>query len=319
MSVNAGVDMFMVSVQWRSFIQRLREQVERGNVPMERIDDAVSRILKVKLAFGLFEKPRPTSRKWSSDPSYGGDAHRAIAREAVAKSMVLLKHENDVLLLKPDARIFVAGKSAHNRGHQCGGFTVAWQGVTDNSSIEGGTSIFEAIQRVAPDAVLSADPQGADADPDQHDVAVVVIGEAPYAEGLGDIRDGDDVIVEAGSQIRGLMKVLEPYGATTVLADRHPEDIATLNAIVEKGIPVVAVMLSGRPLVTNAELDASDAFVAAWLPGSEGDGVADVLFGTEPFTGKLSFAWPETSAAANRRGDARDEIRYPVGYGLSLS
>ncbi|MFK7828848.1 MAG: glycoside hydrolase family 3 protein [Congregibacter sp.] len=319
MSVNAGVDMFMVSVQWRSFIQRLRELVENGSVSLHRIDDAVSRILRVKLAFGLFEKPRPASRRWSADKSYGGEAHRRLAREAVTKSLVLLKHENDVLPLKRDTRILVAGKSAHNRGHQCGGFTVAWQGVTDNASIQGGTSIFEGIREIAPGAVLSTHPGAGDAEPGEFDVAVVVIGETPYAEGLGDIRDGDDVIVEAGSQIRGSMKVLEPYGKTAVLADRHPEDLATIRAIAENGIPVVVVILSGRPLVSNAELEASDALIAAWLPGSEGGGVADALFGDAPFTGKLSFAWPKTTAGVNRRRGASEDVLFPVGYGLSLN
>lgn len=319
MSVNAGVDMFMVSVQWRLFIQRLREQVENGTVPMSRIDDAVSRILRVKLAFGLFEKPRPAARRWSMDTCYGGSAHRALAREAVAKSAVLLKHENAVLPLRDKARILVAGKSAHNRGHQCGGFTVAWQGVTDNSAIEGGSSIYEGIHAAAPQATLSTDATGKDADPEKHDVAIVVIGETPYAEGLGDIRDGDDTIVEAGSQIRGLMKVLEPYGRSAVLAELHPEDLETIRTIASKGVPVITVILSGRPLVANAELEASDALIAAWLPGSEGSGIADVLFGEKNFSGKLSFAWPKNAEGVDRRNGPQESVLFPVGYGLSLS
>jgi beta-glucosidase len=315
LAVNAGIDMFMVSVEWLSFIRHLRRHVESGRVPMSRIDDAVGRILRVKLAYGLFEKPRPAQRPGSLHECFGGAAHRSLAREAVRKSLVLLKHEGGVLPLRRDARILVAGRNAHNRGHQCGGFTVAWQGVRDNESIEGGTSIFEGIREFAPGAVLSASPTGDDADPALHDVAVVVIGERPYAEGMGDIRDGDNVIVQAGSQIRGLMKVLAPYAESLELAKTHPEDLATLCSIAARGVPIVAVLVSGRPLVINAELDSCDAVVAAWLPGSEGGGVADVLFGAEDFQGRLSFSWPrEVSQSAYG-----DDPLFPFGYGLTLS
>ena len=229
----------------------------------------------------------------------------------------MLKNESGLLPLAKQQRVLVAGKSAHNLGHQCGGFTIAWQGTSGNDFVIGGTSIREGIQQLAPEAVLSHDGSGRDADPAQHDVAIVVIGETPYAEGMGDIRTGDDVIVQAGSQINGLLKVLEPYGNTMVLADLHPEDLETINTIAATGIPVVTVLISGRPLVANRELDASAAFVAAWLPGSEGQGIADVLFGDENFSGKLSFSWPRNSESRKNVGDADYDPLFPYGFGLT--
>ncbi len=316
MGVNAGIDMFMVSEHWRPFIDHLTHHVVQGTVAMTRIDDAVRRILRVKFAFGLFEKPRPSARRWSNDASFGSQAHREVAREAVRKSLVLLKNDRNILPLSRQQRILVAGKNADNVGHQCGGFTVAWQGTSGNEFVVGGTSIWEGIREFAPDAVMSAGGRGEDADPSIHDVAVVVIGEKPYAEGMGDIRTGDDVIVQAGSQIKGLLKVLEPYGDSLVLADLHPEDIETITNIASRGVPVVTVMISGRPLVTRREIDASTAFVAAWLPGSEGQGVADVLFGDFDFSGRLSFSWPRDTGARANIGDSGHDPLYPYGYGL---
>ncbi|MFT5571781.1 MAG: beta-glucosidase [Cryomorphaceae bacterium] len=317
--VNAGIDMFMVSEDWRNFISHVRSHVHNGTIPMGRIDDAVGRILSVKLAAGLFDKPRPADRKWSDDASFGGTEHRAVAREAVRKSMVLLKNENQLLPLKSDARILVAGKCADNRGHQCGGFTVAWQGVEGNDQIQGGHSVWEAIQAHSSSAVLSEHGLGLDADPTAHDVAVVVIGERPYAEGMGDVRTGDNVLVEAGSQIKGLMKILEPYGNTLELARSHPEDLATIKNITSKGVPVVAVMLSGRPLIINQELQETASFVAAWLPGSEGQGVTDVLFGDFDFQGKLSFSWPKNAVAELNLGDGDYDPLFPFGFGLTYA
>ncbi|MEP4149420.1 MAG: glycoside hydrolase family 3 protein [Halioglobus sp.] len=313
---NAGIDMFMVSEHWQHFIDHLTHHVVQGTVPMSRIDDAVRRILRVKFAFGLFEKPRPKARPWSNDDSFGGDAHREVAREAVRKSLVLLKNEEQQLPLAKSQRILVAGKNADNIGHQCGGFTIAWQGTSGNEFVLGGTSIWQGIRDVAPNAVMSNDGKGEDADPALHDVAVVVIGEKPYAEGMGDIRTGDDVIVQAGSQIKGLLKVLEPYGDTMVLADLHPEDLQTITNITSRGVPVVTVMLSGRPLVINPELDASSAFVAAWLPGSEGQGVSDMLFGDHDFTGKLSFSWPRNTVETPHIGDDDYDPLFAYGHGL---
>ena len=314
MGVNAGIDMFMVSEDWKEFIEHLKQHVQRGRVSMERIDDAVRRILRVKFAFGLFDKPRPSERYWSNHECFGSSDHRDLAQEAVRKSLVLLKNDNSLLPINRNSRILVAGKNADNRGHQCGGFSVAWQGTSGNEFIEGGTSVWEGIKAANGRSELSED--GSAADPVEHDYAIVVIGEKPYAEGLGDIRTGDDVIVEAGSQIKGSMNVLEPYGSTLELADLHPEDLSVIKSISSKGIPVITVLISGRPLVVNAELGASDAFIAAWLPGSEGQGVSDVLFGDYDFQGRLSFAWPDNNEKA-RSGYGAPLFAH--GFGLSYS
>lgn len=320
LSANAGVDMFMVSEKWREFIDGLRDNVLAGIVSIDRVDDAVRRILTVKTLYGLFERPRPANRRWSNHESFGGRDHRNLAREAVRKSLVLLKNDDGVLPLSKSARVLVAGKSAHDKGHQCGGFTVAWQGAPGNELVKGGTSLWEGIADFAGDAELSVD--GAAADAGRHDVAIVAIGERPYAEGMGDIRAGDDVIVETGSQVKGAMKVLEAYGSTLELQKMHPEDIATLRKIADEGIPIVAVLISGRPLVVNAELALSKAFVAAWLPGSEGKGVAEVLFGEEDFQGRLSFSWPREDGApgVDDQVDRRScEPLFPLAYGLTYS
>lgn len=315
--VNAGIDMFMISEHWQPFIKHLTHHVVRGTVSMERVDDAVRRILGVKFAYGLFDKPRPADRRWSNHSSFGSPEHREVAREAVGKSLVLLKNDGGILPLAKDRRILVAGKNAHNLGHQCGGFTISWQGTSGNDHVLGATSVWEGIAQVVPHAVLSADGSGVEADPALHDVAIVVIGETPYAEGMGDIRTGDDLVVQAGSQIKGLLKVLEPYGDNMVLADLHPEDLETITTITSRGVPVIAVLISGRPLVTNRELAAASAFVAAWLPGSEGQGVADVLFGDRNFSGKLSFSWPRDAGQNQSVGDPDYNPLFPYGFGLT--
>jgi len=313
LGVNAGIDMFMVSEKWRLFVEHLLAHVRNGTVPMERIDDAVRRILSVKIASGLFERPRPAERHWSNHESFGSAAHREVAREAVRKSLVLLKNADNILPLDTQARILVTGKNADNRGHQCGGFTIAWQGTSGNETIEGGTSIWEGIRAVAPDAALH--PDVAAVDPSDYDVAVVVIGERPYAEGMGDIRASGPVAL--GSQRAGAVKLLAPYGATLEAAVLHPEDARVLEAVKAKGLPVVVVLVSGRPLVINRELDAVSAFVAAWLPGSEGQGVADVLFGNFDFQGRLAFSWPHDPADNVNQGDVPYKPLFPFGYGLT--
>jgi beta-glucosidase len=306
-SVNAGVDMIMVSADWRRLLRTLGEVVADGRVPMSRIDDAVRRILRVKVDSGLFERPRPADRALSNSSTFGCAAHRATAREAVRKSLVLLKNEG-ALPLQKEARILVAGKNADDRGHQCGGFTVEWQGVHGNARIHGGTSIWEGVRAVAAHAELS--PDATTADPSRHDVAIVVIGETPYAEGMGDIRHGG--AVARGSSTTQWMTNLAPYGSSQVLAERHPEDLETIRRITARGIPCIVVLISGRPLVVNAELAESRAFVAAWLPGSEGQGVADVLFGDHDFAGTLPFSWPREPRGAE--GEAPP--LFARGYGL---
>lgn len=317
--VNAGIDMFMVPRNWPLFIENLLSHVALGTVSKQRIDDAVRRILSVKFAFGLFDKPRPSLRKWSNHPSFGSEEHRQVARKAVRKSLVLLKNTNNILPLKKSARILVAGKNAHNLGHQCGGFTVTWQGVSGNEEIVGGTSIWQGIKQVATDAQLSIKGDGVEATTDKHDVALVVIGELPYAEGMGDIRGDDKVITESGSQINGQVKVLRASGDSLELNKLYPEDLQTIKNITNRGVPVIAILVSGRPLIIAEELAASSAFVAAWLPGSEGQGISDVLFGDYGFTGKLSFSWPQLLQPKVNKGDKHYNPLFPYGFGLSYA
>ena len=300
MAVNAGVDMLMVSVEWRQYVTLLLEAVRDGRIPMARIDDAVRRILSVKQRSGLLSRVRPAERPGAQEDCLGAPSHRALAREAVRRSLVLLQRSGDVLPIAPTARVLVAGRNADNRGHQCGGFTVAWQGADGNASIIGGTSIWEGIRDAAPAAEL--DVEGHSADATRHDVAIVVIGERPYAEGMGDIRPHTKVA--PGSSPAGRTAQLAPYGQSLALADLHPEDLATIRRIAERGVPVVAVLVSGRPLRIDAELAHTSAFIAAWLPGSEGQGVADVLFGAHPFTGTLPMRWDNVAGTWER------------GYGL---
>jgi len=334
--LNAGLDMFMITERWQEFIRHVKDHIEQGRVPLERLDDAVRRILRLKMRFGMFDKSRPSARKLARQTNvFGSRSHREVAREAVRKSMVLLQNEEELLPLQKDARILVAGKNAHNRGHQCGGFTVAWQGVNDNESIVGGTSIWEAVQEVAPGALLSRSDDGSDADPEKHDVALVVIGELPYAEMKGDIRVPGltSVRVKGEEQDKADSNSEQPaqpdsasltevefediYGTHLYLHQLHPEDLTTIQNIRNKGVPVVTVMICGRPLVINHELDSSQAFVVAWLPGSEGQGVADVLFGDYDFQGKLSFSWPRYDDENWNIGDEDYKPLFPFGFGLS--
>ncbi len=321
MAANAGIDMFMVPERWKPFISGLKAQVERGAVPIERVDDAVGRILRVKSAIGLFDRPRPWARRGSNDMEFGSAEHREVAREAVRKSLVLLKNRRGVLPLQRDARILVTGRNAHDRGRQCGGFTVEWQGVSGNDAIEGGTSIWEGIRATAPRAVL-CENGGMDTTSEHFDAAIVVIGERPYAEGLGDIREPTPVR-PGTTQLAAGPGVLVPYGDTLELATLHPEDLGTIRALAARDIPVVTVLISGRPLVVDAELAESAAFVAAWLPGSEGAGVADVLFGDYDFTGRLPVSWPadmpgDEDSRSNGMHGARAGAPFPLGYGLRM-
>jgi beta-glucosidase len=317
--VNAGIDMFMVPRNWQLFIENLLSHIELGTVSIDRIDDAVKRILSVKLAFGLFDKPRPALRKWSNHSSFGSEKHRQVAREAVRKSMVLLSNPDKILPLKKKAKVLVAGKNADNIGHQCGGFTINWQGVSGNEEIVGGTSIWQGIKQVCPDAQFSLDGDDVEISSDKFDVAIVVIGETPYAEGMGDIRFDDKIISEAGSQINGQVKVLRASGDSLELNKLYPEDIQTIRKISNQGVPVVAILVSGRPLIIEKELAQSSAFIAAWLPGSEGQGISDVLFGDYNFSGKLSFSWPQLSQPKVNKGDKNYNPLFPYGFGLTYS
>lgn len=313
-SVNAGIDMFMVPETWQAFIETLIAKVESGEVSTERIDDAVRRILTVKYLFGLFDKPAPAKRKWSNSDQFGSAAHRETAREAVRKSLVLLKNEGGHLPMQQGTSLLVAGRAANSRGHLCGGFSIEWQGSTGNEIIEGGTSVWEAISKVVPGAVLSESGEATDSG--TFDVALVVIGEDPYAEGMGDVRDDDKVA--PGSSLLMPAERLKPYSGTLVHKYNHPEDLALINRIRSKGIPVITLFVSGRPVIVNDELEQSDVFIAAWLPGSEGDGIADVLTGQYDFQGKLSFSWPRNVGEQPNVGDEDYNPLYPFGHGLRM-
>ena len=311
-SVNAGLDMFMVPERWREFIAAAIRQFESGHIQESRLDDAVRRILTTKIRIGLLDGPRPVERSRARHASFGGSEHREIARACVRESQVLLKNDGDLLPLSVDARVVVAGRNAHNIGAQCGGWTVSWQGDQGNEQVLG-TSIWQGIEKLANDATLCAALDGSDADPTKHDVAIVVAGENPYAEGFGDIRVDDSLLVEAGSMINGLTNPLEAYGRSLRLNDLHPEDLACIESISAKGIPVVVVLVSGRPLIVEEELALSTAFVAAWLPGSEGLGVAETLFGIAGYRGKLPMPWPSSHLKAK----AEYSLEYHEGFGLT--
>lgn len=285
-AVNAGVDMAMVPDEWQNFIELLREEVAAGRVPMARIDDANRRILTKKFELGLFEKPL-TDRSYAS--SLGSDAHRALARKAVAESQVLLKNDGRLLpLSKADNKIFVAGKNADNIGHQSGGWTITWQG--GSGEITRGTSILQGIREtVAPSTGITYDAAGNGINK-SYKVAIAVIGERPYAEFEGDRPGG-----------LGL----------------DEEDLATLARLRASGVPIVVVLVSGRTLDVGAQLPGWNALLASWLPGTEGGGVADVLFGTVKPTGKLPVTWMRGSGQQPiNDGDGKPAL-FRYGFGLT--
>jgi beta-glucosidase len=287
-SINAGVDMVMVPSDYVTFIDTLTEAVENGDVPMARIDDAVRRILTVKVRLGLFERPFSDATLLSR---IGSEEHREVAREAVRKSLVLLKNEGDALPLDKDIPvIFVTGSGADDVGMQCGGWTIEWQGA--RGSITPGATILQAIEDTVAEGTIVRYNQGGnfaqDEDYNRADVGIVVVGEEPYAEGVGD--DFDLSLSEA--------------------------DIGAIERVREVADEVVLVVISGRPLVITEPLDLCDAVVAAWLPGTEGRGVTDVLFGDYPFTGKLAYTWPRSMEQVPL-GAGSGEPLFPFGYGLT--
>jgi beta-glucosidase len=341
-AVNAGIDLFMVPELWRTFIENTVEQVRNGDIPEARIDDAVTRILRVKLRAGLFEKGRPSARPSANRSELiGAPEHRAVAREAVRKSLVLLKNERGLLPLAPRAKVLVAGDGADNISKQSGGWTLTWQGTQNsNSDFPGATSIYEGIRRLVTAAGGTATLNERGDYRVKPDVAIVVFGENPYAEWHGDIRYIDFRAADTSSEIDVLRPLpespapgawLQPRGAGLGPALDDPAgaaadepDVKLLQKLRRRGIPVVAVFLTGRPRAITPELDASNAFVVAWLPGSEGAGVADVLF-RKPggavnfdFAGKLSYSWPRggvNGAAGDQSGQTAP--LFPYGFGLT--
>ena len=287
----AGLDIYMIPDDAKALHASLMQQVAEGTVTMERVDEAVGRVLKVKLRAGLIGEGavKPSARPNAGDYDLLGSAqHRVIAREAVAKSQVLLKNSG-ILPLAEGMDILVAGEAADSIAQASGGWTLTWQGgrELDNSYFPGATSIFEGIRAASGGtARLSSDGSYTETP----DVAIVVFGEEPYAEFAGDRKN-------------------------LVFANREGLDL--LKKFQTDGVPTVAVFLSGRPLWMNRELNAADAFVASWLPGSEGAGVADVLFGRAPATGRLSFSWPERCEGQPLNG--ADGAVFAIGYGRALN
>jgi beta-glucosidase len=290
-SINAGMDMAMEPTNYPRFIGLLTELVSEGRVQMSRIDDAVTRILRVKFAMGLMERHRSPLADRRLHRTFGSRAHREVARECVRQSLVLLQNERQTLpLSKTLKRIHVAGKCANDIGNQCGGWTIDWQGKSGNVTT-GGTTILAAIQNAVSSSTkvtFSLDGEGArDAD-----VGIVIVGETPYAEGRG---DREDLSLSA-------------------------EDVAAVMNVKKAGLPVVVVLVSGRPMIVNEALDQADAFVAAWLPGTEGQGVADVLFGDYKPSGKLSCSWPRSMTQVPINvGDSNYDPLFRYGYGLTYS
>ncbi|MDX1994077.1 MAG: glycoside hydrolase family 3 N-terminal domain-containing protein [bacterium] len=294
-AINAGIDMNMVPYNYQRFIDAMLEAVVNGDVTQERIDDAVRRILRVKFLLGLFEQP-------FSDPAlletFDQPVFRELGRLAAAQSAVLLENDGDVLPLNPSTEqtIFIAGTAADDIGIQSGGWTIEWQGQIGN--ITPGTTIREAIEATAENAEIYYDRLGrfraandASGNPLRADVGIVVIGEIPYAEGVGD---------------RVNLNLPEP-------------DISLIQRVRERSERLIVILLSGRPLLIGDVLETSDAFMAAWLPGTEGQGIADVLFGLQPFTGTLPFAFPRSEAQVPLSALEADSDGplFPFGYGIT--
>ncbi|MDF1520777.1 MAG: glycoside hydrolase family 3 N-terminal domain-containing protein [Brevefilum sp.] len=288
-SINAGIDMNMVPYSATKFINAMLEAVENGDISEERVDDAVYRILLAKFNLGLFERP-------FSDPALfdlvGSEKNRQLAREAVAKSAVLLKNENAALPISKDSSlIFLAGEGADDIGMQCGGWTISWQG--SKGAITPGTTIKDAFED-AFEGQLQYNRFGKydnildeNGNPAIADVGIVVVAENPYAEGVGDARD----------------------------LTLSSNDLEMIERVKERSQKLVVIVMSGRPLVIAEAFDLADAWVAIWLPGTEGDGVADVIFGDAPFVGKTPFTWP-ASMDQLPLGSYDTEPLFPYGYGL---
>lgn len=291
-SINAGIDMNMVpgslnpdDNSYDDFIRLAIESVEEGSIPMERIDDAVSRILRIKKKIGLFDNP---IKKPKNTAVVGSKKHRELARKSVRKSLVLLKNDNQILpLQKNNSKITLVGEHADNIGYQSGGWTIHWQG--GSGDITPGTTILDAFKSAVNDSNnIHYSKDGGDLS--KSDIIVAVVGEKPYSEGVGD-RD------------------------SLHLSD---EDIRLIEKVKRSKLPFVVILISGRPMIINEVLDESDAFLAAWLPGTEGLGISDVIFGDFDFTGKLSMTWPKSMKQIPiNYGDSSYDPLFKFGFGLS--
>ncbi|MBV9572163.1 MAG: glycoside hydrolase family 3 protein [Alphaproteobacteria bacterium] len=299
----AGIDMFMAPDTWKGVYASMIEEVRSGEIPMARLDEAVARILRVKIRAGLFEEGMPSQRPYAAKWNELGSAeHRAVARQAVRESLVLLKNERSILPLNPHLNVLVTGDGADNMSKQTGGWTISWQGDGNSrADFPNAQTIYEGIaeQVKVAGGMVTFSPDGNA--PTKPDVAVVVFGEAPYAEGVGDRPN-------------------------LAYQSDDPHSIDLLLRLKSQGIPVVGVFLSGRPMYLTPEINACEAFVAAWLPGGEGGGIADLLFRKPDgsiqydFWGRLSFSWPRSPDQMPLNiGDPAYDPLFPFGYGLDYS
>ena len=302
-SVIAGMDMFMVPEHWKSFIENTVQQVRDGVIPEARIDDAVSRILRSKFRAGIMDAPKPSARKFAGNKAlFGAPEHLELARKAVRDSAVLIKNNDNALPLNPGSKVLVVGAAADDIGRQSGGWTISWQGTgTTNADFPTGQSIWQGIQShvKAAGGKVELKPKG---DYSQKpDVAIMVFGEKPYAEWQGDIKT---LAWQAGDH----------------------SDALLMEKLKADGIKVISVFISGRPLWLNREINASDAFIAAWLPGTQGAALADLIFSNKSgkaaydFSGKLPLSWPKYADQYEVNvGDADYDPLFPFGYGLSYA
>ncbi|MBT7519900.1 MAG: beta-glucosidase, partial [Candidatus Marinimicrobia bacterium] len=290
-AINAGIDMVMVpgehsnkSHSYIEFINLLKESVLEGSVSINRIDDAVYRILKIKYSMGLFEKPLKDYKKLNE---VGSSKNRELAREGVNKSVVLLQNNNILPISKNIKSILVAGEHGHDLGYQCGGWSISWQGGSGNTTI--GTTILDGIRdNIGNQSSVSFSKNGDE--PNDHDIIIAVVGETPYAE-----MKGDSESLELSNK-----------------------DKLLLERLIKTGKPIVLILISGRPMIITPYLEHVDAVLAAWLPGTEGSGVADLLFGDVSPTAKLSFSWPrDMSQIPINYGDKTYDPLFPLGYGLT--
>lgn len=293
-SINAGVDMIMVPEDWKAFIANTVEDVNSGAIPIARIDDAVTRILRVKMRAGLFDGPIADGRFTGRAEALNADD---LAREAVRKSVVLLKNDNAALPLAARSRILVVGASADSLSNQTGGWSLTWQGTENsNNDFGGGETLLTALRTALGEANVTYSADAAGVDVSQYDAVVAVLGETPYAEYTGDVR----------------------FPTPVQHSRQHPADLAVLQRVAGKGKPVITVLYSGRPAYANDLINLSDAFVAGFLPGTEGDGLADLLVGgRHDFSATLSFAWPGSACSTGEHPG--DLIQWPRGYGLSYA
>ncbi|MDQ1681759.1 MAG: beta-glucosidase [Frankiaceae bacterium] len=301
--VNAGIDLMMEPNDYQKFETRLIAAVNAGDVTMARINDAVSRILTKKFQLGLFEHPFADR---TNIATIGSTEHRAVARQAAAESQVLLKNRDNALPISPTANVYVAGRSADNLQNQAGGWTITWQGSGNSTK---GTTILQGMQQVAPGAHITYSLD-ASAPMTGSDVGVVVVGETSYAEGFGDVGGPQWAYDPVDNNVPREPKTME----------LKQQDQDTINKVCTALPKCVVLIVSGRPQIVTPQLDKIDALVASWLPGTEGEGVADVLFGRVGFTGQLSLSWPrEASQEPINVGDATYNPLYPFGWGLTTS